>query len=141
MCGIVGVVNESKEAAPDLYYGLYALQHRGKESAGIVTSDGSNYYPCAGMGEIPIVFRDNALQRLPGNLGIAHNRYSTTSGSNPENIQPIQGFWRNQEFWIAHNGNLINTDYLRAFCLKENTLSISLNICNISLVQYTWDCY
>ncbi len=119
MCGILGVVNSEKEAASDLYFGLYALQHRGKESAGIVTTNGKTIYSQLGMGEIPMVFKGDALKRLCGSSGIAHNRYSTTSASNIENIQPIRGFWRKEEFWIAHNGNLVNTEILRQECLNR----------------------
>ncbi len=119
MCGILGATNNSREAASDLYFGLFALQHRGKESAGIVTYDGNQYYSQLGMGEIPAVFKDESLKKLAGKIGIAHNRYSTTAGSNPENIQPIKGFWRDEEFWLAHNGNLINTEILREKCLER----------------------
>lgn len=119
MCGIVGVFNELKEAAPDCYIGLYALQHRGKESARIVTGNGERFYEDGGMGEIPAVFSAETLKRFSGKIGIAHNRYSTTSSSDPTNIQPIQEFWKGEEFWLAHNGNLVNTEEIRKECFKR----------------------
>jgi len=120
MCGIVGIVSKSKEVAKDLYCGLYALQHRGKESAGIVTFDGEKYYSHLGKGEIAVVFRnDDILGRLKGDIGIGHNRYSTVGKSNLANIQPIRGIWKGKEFWVAHNGNLVNTEVLREECLKK----------------------
>lgn len=118
MCGIIAILNRNKEAASGLYYGLFGLQHRGKESARIVTTDGKVYWHHGGMGEIPFIFRDK-LQDLPGHIGIAHNRYSTTGTSDPGNIQPIRGLWKGEEFWIAHNGNLTNTEKLRRQCLKK----------------------
>lgn len=117
MCGIVGIVSKSKEVAKDLYCGLYALQHRGKESAGIVTFDGKKYYSQSGKGEIAVVFRNgDILSGLLGNIGIGHNRYSTAGESNLANIQPIRGIWKGKEFWLAHNGNLVNTEILREEC-------------------------
>ena len=103
-----------------MYFGFYGLQHRGKESAGMVTSEcGEKCCFQGGMGEIPIVFSKKILERLSGNIGIAQNRYSTTSKSSLENIQPIQGRWAGEEFWIAHNGNLINTEEIREYCLNK----------------------
>ncbi len=119
MCGIVGVLNEFKEAAPDLYIGLYALQHRGKESARIVTSNGKKFYSKGGMGEIPAVFKAKSFKKFSGKTGIAHNRYSTTSSSSSENIQPIQEFWQGEEFWLAHNGNLVNTEEIKKECFDR----------------------
>ena len=120
MCGIVGIVSKSKEVAKDLYCGLYALQHRGKESAGIVTFDGKKYYSQLGKGEIAVVFRNgDILSGLLGNIGIGHNRYSTAGENNLANIQPIRGVWKGKEFCLAHNGNLVNTEELRRECQKK----------------------
>lgn len=120
MCGVVGIVSKKREVAKDLYCGLYALQHRGKESAGIVTFDGKKCYSHLGMGEIALVFRNgDILAGLRGKIGIGHNRYSTAGESNPANIQPIRGFWKGKEFWLAHNGNLVNTEILREHCQKK----------------------
>lgn len=120
MCGVVGIVSKSKEVSKDLYCGLYALQHRGKEAAGIVTTDGKKCFSHLGMGEIALVFRDgDILAGLKGNIGIAHNRYSTAGESNPANIQPIGGVWKGKEFWLGHNGNLLNTETLRRQCKEK----------------------
>jgi len=120
MCGVVGIISKSKEVSKDLYRGLYGLQHRGKEAAGIVTTDGKKCYSHLGMGEIALVFRNgDILARLKGNIGIAHNRYSTAGESKPFNIQPISGFWKGKEFWLGHNGNLVNTEILREYCQKK----------------------
>ncbi|MBI2626358.1 MAG: amidophosphoribosyltransferase [Candidatus Nealsonbacteria bacterium] len=115
MCGILGML-APYNIAQDLYTGLYGLQHRGKESAGIVTYDGINCWHHADMGEIAMVFRGDILKNMPGPVGIAHNRYSTTGESEPRNIQPIRDLWHGQEFWVAHNGNIVNSDDLRKWC-------------------------
>ncbi len=120
MCGVIGIVSKKKEVSKDLYCGLYGLQHRGKEAAGIVTFAGDNYYSHLGIGEIAVVFRNgDILAGLKGNIGIAHNRYSTAGESNPANIQPIRGVWKGKEFWLGHNGNLVNTEILREYCQKK----------------------
>ncbi len=120
MCGIIGIVSRSKrQIASDMYFGLYALQHRGKESAGMVTIDDGKYYSHKGMGEIPGVFDKGILSNLPGSIGIAHNRYSTTAESDKQNIQPIRGIWGGKEFWIVHNGNLVNTEKIIEQCLAK----------------------
>lgn len=118
MCGILGM-SAPYNIAQDLYTGLYGLQHRGKESAGIVTYDGVNYWHHADMGEIALVFQADILKNMPGPVGIAHNRYSTTGESEPQNIQPIRDLWHGQEFWVAHNGNLVNTEDLRKWCIAQ----------------------
>lgn len=120
MCGIIGIASKEEEVAHDLYCGLYALQHRGKESAGIVTFDGKRYYSRLGKGEIALVFRNGgALSKLKGETGIGHNRYGTAGKNNSANIQPIRGVWKGKEFWVAHNGNLINTEKLRKECIRK----------------------
>lgn len=115
MCGILGIL-APRNISQELYGGLYGLQHRGKESAGIVTYDGIDYRYHAGMGEIAMVFRDDVLKNMLGPIGIAHNRYSTTGRSELKNVQPIRDAWKGQEFYIVHNGNLVNTDELRKWC-------------------------
>mgnify|MGYP000032264793 CR=1 FL=1 len=119
MCGILGMVSQNKNVAKSLYIGLYALQHRGKESAGITTSDGKNYYHYSDMGEVGFVFRGDVLNSLLGSCGIAQNRYSTAGRSNYQNTQPIRGYFHGEEFWLAHNGNLVNSDNLKKYCLAK----------------------
>jgi len=111
-CGVFGVYGHPK-AAELTYYGLYALQHRGQESAGIVTSNGEQFYKHVGMGLVSQVFKGNVLQEMPGNLAIGHTRYSTTGSSHLGNAQPLTGTcWRGQ-IAVAHNGNLTNAAAVR----------------------------
>ncbi len=113
MCGVIGVMNQNRNAAPDVYIGLWAMQHRGKESARIVTSHGGSLFEEGGMGEVPQAFWSRDLSRMPGSIGIGHVRYSTAGESSAENIQPLKGVFRGFDFYVAHNGNLVNTDELR----------------------------
>ncbi|OHA07803.1 MAG: amidophosphoribosyltransferase [Candidatus Sungbacteria bacterium RIFCSPLOWO2_01_FULL_47_10] len=121
MCGLIGVVAEdgSVSVSEELYAGLWSLQHRGKESAGIVTYGGLQYRDRREMGTVDVVFRNNHLSELSGNAGIGHVRYSTAGASCPENVQPIEGVYRSTPFWIAHNGNLTNTRELRDECMRR----------------------
>ena len=112
-CGVFGVYGHPK-AAELTYYGLYALQHRGQESAGIVTSDGRQFYTHKGMGLVPQVFRGNVLQEMPGLMAIGHTRYSTTGSSHLRNAQPLTVDCARGQIAIAHNGNLTNAARLRA---------------------------
>ncbi|HDI51663.1 amidophosphoribosyltransferase [candidate division KSB1 bacterium 4484_219] len=112
-CGIVGIYGHS-EAAQLAYLSLYALQHRGQESAGIVSSDGENVYRVAGMGLVNDVFADvQKLKRLKGNIAIGHNRYSTAGASQPMNVQPLLVRCKEGPLGIAHNGNLVNYRQIR----------------------------
>jgi amidophosphoribosyltransferase len=111
-CGVFGVYGHSN-AAELAYYGLYALQHRGQESAGIVTSDGQQLYTHRGMGLVSQVFAGTALQTLHGSIAVGHTRYSTTGSSHLRNAQPLTGDCSRGEVAIAHNGNLTNATELR----------------------------
>ncbi|MEJ2083166.1 MAG: class II glutamine amidotransferase [Acidobacteriota bacterium] len=111
-CGVFGICGHP-EAARHTYLGLYGLQHRGQESAGIATSDGRGLNRERGMGYVADVFKETTLERLPGESAIGHVRYSTTGDSTSANAQPIlTESWRGP-IAIAHNGNLINTKSLR----------------------------
>ena len=112
-CGVFGVFGH-KEAAYLTYLGLYALQHRGEESAGIVSSDGKKMYAHRGMGHVQEVFDGNQLENLAGDRAIGHVRYSTTGSSNIKNAQPILVDYSRGEIAIGHNGNLVNADILRS---------------------------
>ena len=112
-CGVFGVYGHD-DAAYLAYLGLYALQHRGEESAGIVTSNGRKMSSYLGMGHVQDVFDGNHLERLPGDRAIGHVRYSTTGSSNLKNAQPILVDYSRGEVAIGHNGNLVNADILRA---------------------------
>ena len=112
MCGIVGIHNHS-EASNLAYLGLYALQHRGQESAGIVSSDGKQLHSHREMGHVADIFTETALQKLPGKSAIGHVRYSTAGGSVLKNCQPFAVDYSRGGLAIAHNGNLVNADRLR----------------------------
>jgi amidophosphoribosyltransferase len=112
MCGIFGVY-DNPDAAKVTYFGLYALQHRGQESAGIAVSDGCQVRDYKHMGLVPEVFKEETLSALKGNLAIGHVRYSTTGSSLLANAQPFVVFIGNEYYGIAHNGNLVNALELR----------------------------
>ena len=111
-CGVFGVFGHPN-AAELTYYGLYALQHRGQESAGIVTSDGTQFRTHKGMGLVSQIFRGNVLQELVGSAAIGHTRYSTTGSSHLKNAQPLTVDCARGQLAIAHNGNLTNAAELR----------------------------
>src|SRR5262244_4384725 len=112
-CGVVGVYGHP-EAATLAYLALYALQHRGQESAGIVSSDGEALISHRGMGHVAEIFDQEILSRLPGRLAIGHNRYSTHGSTVLKNCQPFVVEWAQGALAMAHNGNLVNADALRA---------------------------
>src|SRR6202045_5507252 len=106
-CGVMAIYNHP-DAARLTYWGLYALQHRGQESAGIASADGQNVHDIKGMGLVSEIFTDDVLQKLPGHMAIGHTRYSTTGDSALLNAQPISVESTKGLIAIAHNGNLIN---------------------------------
>src|SRR6266851_315230 len=106
-CGVIAVYNHS-DAARLTYWGLYALQHRGQESAGIASADGQQVNDIKGMGLVSEIFTDDVLARLPGHMAIGHTRYSTTGDSALLNAQPISVESTKGLIAIAHNGNLVN---------------------------------
>ncbi len=111
-CGVVGV-HGHPEAATLAYLALYALQHRGQESAGIVASNGEALIAHRGMGLVADIFTQDILKKLEGRLAIGHNRYSTTGSTVLKNCQPFVVEWAHGALAIAHNGNLVNADTLR----------------------------
>lgn len=113
MCGIVGVYNH-KEASNLAYLGLYALQHRGQEAAGIVSSDGQQLHTHRAMGLVADIFTEDQIHKLPGKAAIGHVRYSTTGESTIENCQPLVINYSRGWLSVAHNGNLVNVQKLRA---------------------------
>ncbi|HDR74182.1 MAG TPA: amidophosphoribosyltransferase [Methanoculleus sp.] len=112
MCGIVGIVDVGGASFP-LYYALFALQHRGQESAGITTYDGEGLRKHKAQGLVAEVFDESVLRELEGTVGIGHVRYPTTGAKIPENIQPFNVTYRDRKIAIAHNGNLVNAAELR----------------------------
>ncbi|MFT4147671.1 MAG: amidophosphoribosyltransferase [Micrococcaceae bacterium] len=112
-CGVFGVWAPDEEVAKLTYYGLYALQHRGQESAGIATSDGEAIYIYKDMGLVAQVFDEATLESLTGHIGIGHSRYSTTGTTKWQNAQPTLGDTSAGTVALAHNGNLTNSAQLR----------------------------
>jgi len=134
VCGIFGIYGHP-QAALMTYYGLYALQHRGQESTGIVTCERDelsgkvkfNFHK--GLGLVADVFKDEKIinEYLRGTSAIGHNRYSTTGASNKANIQPFVVHYKGGNLAIAHNGNLTNTRTLRNKLQLEGTIFLSFN--------------
>lgn len=113
-CGVFGVYSDSKiDVARYTYYGLYALQHRGQESAGIAVSDGDKINLIKDLGLVTDVFNKEKLNMLKGNVAIGHVRYSTTGSTVAENAQPLLTTCKLGPIAIAHNGNLVNADVIR----------------------------
>ncbi len=111
-CGVFGIYGHPN-AADLTYYGLYALQHRGQESAGIVSFDGQNFHIHKGMGLVSQIFNGDVLENLPGKIAVGHTRYSTTGSSHLRNAQPLTVDCARGQIAIAHNGNLTNAAALR----------------------------
>lgn len=120
-CGVFGIYGH-KYAANLAYLGLYALQHRGQESAGIASTNGENLYRYAGMGQVATVFNEDKLKELEGFAAIGHNRYSTTGASLYRNAQPLRAYTHLGAIAIAHNGNLTNTNTIRTRLEKEGSI-------------------
>lgn len=141
-CGVFGIFGHPN-AAQLTYYGLYALQHRGQESAGIVTCDDrKRFHEHRGMGLVSQIFNGEVLERLKGSMAIGHTRYSTTGSSHLRNAQPLTGNCRLGQIAIAHNGNLTNAakvrDELEAQGLMFQTTVDSEIVLNL-LAQPTLD--
>lgn len=111
-CGVFGIYNHP-EAARITYLGLFALQHRGEEAAGICSSDGENLHLVKGQGLVGDVFDETKMGHLPGKNAIGHTRYSTTGSSTIVNAQPYKVAYSRGQIAVAHNGNLVNAQILR----------------------------
>ena len=120
-CGVCGIFGH-EDSAKLTYFGLYALQHRGQESAGIVSSDGEKISQYRGMGLVPEVFSEEILQTLVGKNSIGHVRYSTTGESNLVNAQPFTANHLGCTLSVAHNGNLVNIRALREELEKKGSI-------------------
>ncbi len=119
MCGLYGIYAPGLDVAKLSYLGLFALQHRGQESAGIAAAHNGKISSYKAMGLVPQVFNEEILKGLRGDLAIGHVRYSTTGSSHIENAQPIDFEVNGQQAVLAHNGNLVNTEALRAQLQSE----------------------
>jgi amidophosphoribosyltransferase len=121
MCGVIGIFGHP-EAANIAYLGLHALQHRGQESAGIVCTDGERLRWVREMGHVSEIFTAERLAHLPGFAAVGHVRYSTTGDSTLKNAQPIAVDYSGGSLAVAHNGNLVNGDELRARLEDEGSI-------------------
>ncbi|MBI5639787.1 MAG: amidophosphoribosyltransferase [Nitrospirae bacterium] len=120
-CGVFGVFGHP-EAANLTYLGLYALQHRGQEGAGICSSDGKQMYIEKAMGLVADIFSEKRIKKLPGHIAIGHNRYSTAGSSILKNVQPIVANFALGSLALAHNGNLVNAGELRKLLEEEGAI-------------------
>ncbi len=111
-CGVFGVYAPGEDVARLTFFALFALQHRGQESAGIATTDGKRLQVYANMGLVSQVFSEDSLTQLTGDIAIGHNRYSTRGSSRITNVQPIVACKGSDEIAVAHNGNIINAEHL-----------------------------
>lgn len=118
-CGIVGAYVPGESVARTIFFGLFALQHRGQESAGTATSEGDRIHLKAKMGLVSQVFREETLTGLPGHVGIGHTRYSTMGGSKEYNAQPLLADGQRGQIAVGHNGNVINAADLRIEMAEE----------------------
>lgn len=119
-CGVFGIFAPNEDVATLAYFGLYALQHRGQESAGIATFDQGKLHSHKDMGLVSQVFNDGALHRLPGQSAIGHTRYSTTGASRICNAQPVIAETPLGPLALAHNGNLVNAPDLREALISRD---------------------
>lgn len=118
-CGVFGIYAPNEDVARLTFFALFALQHRGQESAGIATTDGRRLQVYARMGLVSQVFTEEALSQLSGHIAIGHNRYSTKGSSRINNAQPIVVSKGAQALAIAHNGNIVNAEHLHQELVEQ----------------------
>jgi amidophosphoribosyltransferase len=119
MCGVFGIRSEERDVSRLAYFGLFALQHRGQESAGIAVSDGGRLTVLREMGLVAHAFDEQQLQALPGEVAIGHTRYSTTGANRWANAQPLIHHGRARTVALGHNGNLVNVEELRSELIDD----------------------
>ncbi|MEO6213801.1 MAG: amidophosphoribosyltransferase [Vicinamibacterales bacterium] len=134
-CGVFGIFGHP-EASNLTYLGLYALQHRGQESAGIVTSDGEKMRLSRAMGQVADAFTGDILEGLPGHLSIGHTRYSTAGESRLQNAQPMLIDCAHGQIAIAHNGNLVNARELRDELVRNGAIFQTSSDTEVALHLY-----
>src|SRR5688572_6256844 len=127
-CGLVGAWAPGEDVARLLYFGLFALQHRGQESAGMAISDQQNILVYRELGLVSQVFDERTLSTLQGDLGIGHTRYSTTGSTTWENAQPSFKTEGGNGLALGHNGNLVNTGELAARVGKRGAASTDSDV-------------
>ena len=118
-CGVIGIFAPNEDVARMAYFGLYALQHRGQEAAGIAVADGQTMSLHKGIGLVSQVFTPAVMMELKGDYAIGHTRYSTTGSSSPRNAQPFMIETIHGSLALAHNGNLVNSAELRADLMRQ----------------------
>ncbi len=118
-CGVFGIYAPGVDAARITFFGLYALQHRGQESAGIATADGKKIYLHTAMGLVSQAFTEEQLAQLHGHIAIGHTRYSTTGSSRASNAQPILVEGNSSTIGLAHNGNIVNSKFLQDELIQQ----------------------
>ncbi|HEU0293137.1 MAG TPA: amidophosphoribosyltransferase [Anaerolineales bacterium] len=118
-CGVVGIFAPNEDVARMAYFGLYALQHRGQEAAGIAVADGQTMSLHKGVGLVSQVFTSAVMSELKGHYAIGHTRYSTTGSSSPRNAQPFMIETIHGPLALAHNGNLVNSAELREELMRQ----------------------
>ena len=119
-CGVFGIYDRTLDIARYVYWGLFALQHRGQESAGLAVTDGTQIELTKNMGLLTEAIR--SLPRLPGHMGVGHVRYSTTGSNNPRNIQPLVVQFKDEHIVVAHNGNLTNALEIRRHLEEQGSI-------------------
>jgi amidophosphoribosyltransferase len=124
-CAVFGTFGTGEEAARTTFYGLWALQHRGQESSGIVSTDGTLFHKHSASGLVASVYREEDLEQLAGTITVGHNRYSTSGGADGAHSQPV--LHKQAALAFAHNGNLPNTEKLEAFLDKRGVARDKLN--------------
>jgi amidophosphoribosyltransferase len=134
-CGVFGIFGHP-EAANLTYLGLYALQHRGQESAGIASADGEKMRVSRAMGQVADAFTGNVLESLPGHLAIGHTRYSTAGESRLENAQPMLIDCAHGQIAIAHNGNIVNARELRDELVRNGSIFQTTSDTEVALHLY-----
>src|SRR5258706_6412273 len=134
-CGVFGIFGHP-EAANMTYLGLYALQHRGQESAGITSSDGQHLRLTKAMGYVADAFDTDTLAQLPGSAAIGHVRYSTAGESKLSNAQPILIDCAHGQIAICHNGNLVNALELRTELVRQGSIFQSSSDTEVVLHLY-----
>ena len=124
-CGVIGIYAPGEDVARLTFFGLYALQHRGQESAGIAASDGTGVRVHTRMGLVNTAFSEHDLRTLVGHIAIGHTRYSTTGSSREINAGPFVATSEHGTIAVAHNGNLINSDALRSELMERGVSLVS----------------
>jgi amidophosphoribosyltransferase len=112
-CGVIGIYRDQKDAAGLAYYGLFALQHRGQECAGIAVNNKGVVENVKGMGLVSDIFNESNLKELKGSIAIGHVRYSTAGDKDIRNAQPLVAKYKRGDIGLAHNGNLVNSESIR----------------------------